>query len=77
MNIHLLNEQLLNVRLAEVMVMYERLLIESRAMELKAQETEIRHRMEWHQIATIERLEKALSVAKRRLHLGQPTLQAG
>jgi len=57
--------------------MYERLLIESQRMEFKARETEMMHRMEWHEFATIERLEKALSVAKSRLHFGRPTLQAG
>ncbi len=48
-------------------------LLNARLSDLKVSETEINHRMEWEQLFQIERLERALSVAKGKLNL-LPTL---
>ena len=47
--------------------MYEEL-ARARANELRASEHTINHRMRWAEISTIERLEKALRVARGRFY---------
>ena len=55
--------------------MYEEL-SRVRGNELRAAELTISHRMEWAEISTIERLEKALRLARRRFQpAGVPVLK--
>ncbi|MCL4240764.1 MAG: hypothetical protein KJ048_05365 [Dehalococcoidia bacterium] len=48
-------------------------LVNARQAELRVQETQIAHRMAWSQIVRVERLERALRIARGRLQL-LPTL---
>jgi hypothetical protein len=52
-------------------------LAQARAMEVAAMSRELEQRMEWHQFKTIEKLERALRVARGRIRLGNPAPQAG
>jgi len=55
--------------------MYEEL-ARARTNELRASEQTINHRMRWAEISTIERLEKALRVARGRLYsVSSPVLK--
>jgi hypothetical protein len=48
-------------------------LVHARQTELRVAETQIAHRMAWAQIVRVERLERALKVARGRLQM-LPTL---
>lgn len=48
-------------------------LVNARQAELRVAETQIAHRMAWAQIVRVERLERALKVARGRLQM-LPTL---
>lgn len=52
-------------------------MFEARQRELFVAERQITSRMQWAQLARIERLENALRAAKERLFVGNPTFVKG
>lgn len=50
-------------------------MMRAHAATLRISQTTIEHRMEWEQVSRIERLERALKVAKSKLNF-LPTLSA-